>query len=334
MNTTTSIGFRTNGYAVAKLLKRAQAAMILERFGQVDPQGQNKSLTRRFRRLEALPLAIAPIAEGVAPAGQTLIVTDIICNLDQFADMVPFTDVIHDTIEDDTLADVSKLVSQQAAETKETVRFNTLKAGTNVFYGGTGTTRATVNGTITRALFRKVFRAQRRNRAQFISEIVSATAKVGTQPVSAAFFVVSHTDMDADLQDVTGFKRVEHYADSGKALPNEVGSAENFRCITNDLFGPWLAAGASGSTYLTNGTAGTTGNADVYPMLAIGENSYGIVPMQGKNAIKIYVVNPEASAADPVAQKGSVGWKMYDGCVILNDLWLARIEVGATGNPT
>jgi N4-gp56 family major capsid protein len=69
-------------------------------------------------------------------------------------------------------------------------------------------------------------------------------------------------------------------------------------------------------------------------MLAIGENSYGIVPMQGKNAIKIYVVNPEASAADPVAQKGSVGWKMYDGCVILNDLWLARIEVGATGNPT
>ena len=47
MNTTQTIGFRTNGYAVGKLLKRAQALMILERFGQVDPQGQNKSLTRK-----------------------------------------------------------------------------------------------------------------------------------------------------------------------------------------------------------------------------------------------------------------------------------------------
>ena len=333
MNTTTSIGFRTNGKAVAKLLKRAQAIMILERFGQVDPQGNNNSLTRKWRRLEALPAAIAPIAEGVAPAGQTLTVTNISVTLEQYADFVPFTDVIQDTIEDNTLQDMNKLVAQQAAETKEIVRFSALKAGTNVFYGGTGTTRATVNGTLTRGLLRKVFRAMKRNRAQFISEIIAPTAKVATEPVAQAYFTVGHTDMDADLQDITGYTRIEKYADPTKALPGESGKAENFRFILSDLFSPWLAGGASGSTYLTNGTTGT-GSADVYPMLAFGQDAYGIVPLQGKDAVKIYVVNPTASAADVVAQKGSVGWKMYDGCVILNDLWMARMEVAASQSPT
>lgn len=332
-NLTSTIGFRTEGYAVAKLLQRAQAVMILERFGQVDPQGQNKSLTRKYRRLEALPVAIAPIAEGVAPAGQTLIVTDLSCILEQYADAVPFTDVIQDSIEDNTLDDMSKLVAQQAAETKETVRFNVLKAGTNVFYGGTGTTRATVNGTLTRPLLRKIYRNLRRNRAAFITEIVAATAKIGTEPVGQAYFAVCHPDMDADIKDITGFTPVEKYADSSKALPNEIGKAENFRFITSDLFTAWLAAGASGSTYLTNGSTGT-GSADVYPVLIFGKDAYGIVPMQGKNAVKIYVVNPTATSSDPVAQKGSVGWKMYDGCIILNDLWMARAEVGASQTPT
>jgi N4-gp56 family major capsid protein len=138
--------------------------------------------------------------------------------------------------------------------------------------------------------------------------------------------------MDADIKDITGFTPVEKYSDAMKALPGEIGKAENFRFICSDLFTAWLAAGASGSTYLTNGTTGT-GSADVYPVLIFGKDAYAIVPMQGKNAVKIYVVNPTATASDPVAQKGSVGWKMNDGCIILNDLWMARAEVGASQTP-
>ena len=307
--------------------------MILERFGQVDPQGMNKSLTRKWRRLEALPQAIAPIAEGVAPAGQALIVTDVQVTLEQYADAIPFSDVLQDTIEDDTIADMAKLAGQQAAETKEVIRFNALKAGTNAFFGGTGTTRATVNGTLTRALLRRVYRSLKRNRAEFISEIIAPTAKIATEPVAPAFFACMHTDMDADAKDITGFSPIEKYSDPSKALPGEIGKAENFRFICSDLFSPWLAAGTSGSTYLTNGGTGT-GNADVYPVLVFGKDAYGIVPMQGKNAVKIYIVNPTATSSDPVAQKGSVGWKMHDGCVILNDLHMARIEVGASQTPT
>ena len=336
-NTTGSVGFRTNGYAVGRLLKRAQAIMVLERFGQVDPQGQNKSLTRKYRRLEALPLAIAPVSEGIAPSGQQLIVTDLQVTLDQYADAIPFTDVIQDTIEDNTLEDMVKLAAQQCAETKETVRFNLLKAGTNAFFAGaTATTRATVTATITRPLLRKIERALRRNRAAVISEIVAPSAKVATEPVAPAFFAVCHTDLKADIEDVTGFKPVEKYADPTKALPGEVGAQGSFRFICSDLFTPWMAAAtgaASQTTFLTNGSA-AAGSADVYPILIFGENSYGIVPMQGKNAVKINIINPEPSVADPCGQKGYVSWKMYDAAIILNDLWMARAEVAATATPT
>jgi N4-gp56 family major capsid protein len=334
MNTTQSVGFRSNGYIVGRLLVRAQAILILERFGQVDPQGLHKSLTRRYRRLEALPLAIAPVAEGVAPAGQPLIVTNIEVTLEQYADCVPFSDVLADTIEDNTLDDLSKLVAQQAAETKETVRFKTLCGGSNVFYAG-GTTRATVTATVSRSLFRKIYRSMKRNRAQFIGEVVAATAKIATEPVGQAYFAVCHTDLDADIKDCSGFVPVEKYSDHMKSLPGEIGKVENIRFICSDLFTPWLAAatGASGqSTFLTSGGTGT-GSADVYPILIFGENAYGIVPLQGKNAVKIYVVNPTATASDPVAQKGSVGWKMMDGTVILNDYWMARAEVLASQTP-
>lgn len=329
MNTTGSIGYRTNGWAVGKLLKRAQALMVLERFGQIDPQGMNKSATRKYRRIEAFPVAIAPIAEGIAPAGQSMIVTDLSVTLQQYADACPFTDMIQDTIEDNTLDDLTKAVAQQAAETKEVVRFNSIKGGSNVYYGGTGTTRATVNGAITRGILRKVYRSLKRNRAAYISEVIAATAKIGTQPVSAAYFGVGHTDLDSDFQDITGWKRSEIYSETTGRMPGEIGNVENFRFILSDLFTPWAASGLSTSTLLTNG-GNATGACDVYPILIFGQDSYGIVPLQGKDAVKIYVVNPTATSADPVAQKGSVGWKMMDAALILNDMWMARVEVGAT----
>lgn len=334
-NTTSSIGFRTNGYAVAKLLKRGQARMILERFGQTDPQGQGKSLTRKFRRIEALPPAIAPIAEGIAPAGQQLTVTDIQCVLDQYADSIPFTDVIQDTIEDDTLNDMVKAAAQQVSETKEIIRFSVLKAGTNVFYAGSVASRLLVNGTVSRGDLRRINRSLKRNRAMRISEIIAPTAKVATEPVGEAYFAVCHTDLEADWANVPGWTPVEKYSDVSKALPNEIGKVENIRVVTSDLFSSWQAAATSvgaQTTYLSGGSA-VSGSPDVYPVLIFGQDSYAIVPLQGKNAVKINVINPSPSIADVCGQRGAVSWKMYDGCVILNELWMARYEVAATANP-
>lgn len=134
-NTTTygDISPRTGGIAKTRLLKRGQHMMVVERFGQVDPQQKNKTKIAKWRRYNSLARATAPLAEGIPPAGQKLTYTDVTAALEQYGDSVEITDVIADTHEDPVLMETMDLCGEQAAETIEELRINVLKAGTNVY---------------------------------------------------------------------------------------------------------------------------------------------------------------------------------------------------------
>ena len=323
------------GYLVARMLKRAQHKMIFERFAQVDPQPRNQSKTRRWRRYNPLPRATAPLAEGVTPQGQKLTATDVTAVLEPYGDFIELSDVVTLTHQDPVLQESTDLCGQQAAETAEVIRASHLKAGSNVFYaGGVVTTRATVNAAISRGDLRRVVRALRRARAEEISKINSATVKIGTTPVAPAYFAVVHPDLDPDIRTIVGFVPFEQYSDSKSALPGEIGKVESIRFIASTLNEPWLAAGAQGVNFLSNGSApAVAAQCDVYPVLIFAKDAYATVPLQGEDAAQIMVVNPKASAGDPLGQRGSVGWKMMHTVAILQDLNMARLEVAATANP-
>jgi len=108
------------------------------------------------------------------------------------------------------------------------------------------------------------------------------------------------------------------------------------RFIATTNFEPWLAIGVAGTTYLSSGDVpGSSLACDVYPMIFVARNAYAIVPLQGKNAVKIAVKNPgPVSGDDPLGQRGFVSWKMWQAAAILNELWIARLEVACTANPT
>ena len=75
----------------------------------------------------------------------------------------------------------------------------------------------------------------------------------------------------------------------------------------------------------------TTGvNADVYPILYLGRDAYGIVSLKGDQAITPMVVNPKPAAGDPLGQRGTVAWKTMTAITILNDSFMSRLEVAAT----
>jgi len=101
----------------------------------------------------------------------------------------------------------------------------------------------------------------------------------------------------------------------------------NFRFVVdNNLTAYEDAGGAAGSMISTTGVS-----ADVYPFLVFGEKAYATVPLGGKGSVQVLVANPKANAAtDPLAQKGSIGWKGYTTAVITNDLWMAVGEAAVT----
>ncbi len=326
---------RTAGFAAAKLLDVGQPLMITERFGQVDPQGKNKTKTRKWRRYESFPAATSPLAEGITPEAQVPTYTDVTATLEQYGATVQLTDVIVDTHEDAVLNEMMTRCGEQAAETVETIRIAILKAGTNVYYANGVASRLLVTSPATRSDFRKIKRAFKRAKAMEISSIITASARISTTPVAAAYFAMGHTDLDADLRGVTGFAPIEQYSSSEKALPGEIGKIESIRIILTSLFSPWLAAATSisSATYLTGGTSGT-GAPDVYPIIVVARDAYAIVPLQGQNAITPMVLNPgKPDKSDPLGQRGYVSWKTMQTAAILNQNWIARLEVACTTNP-
>lgn len=335
LNVFGDISPRTAAYAAVRLLTRGQHDMVTERFGQSKPIPKKHSKVIKFRRYESLPRATAPLSEGIPPEGQNLTYTDVTATLEQYGDVIFLTDVIADTHEDDVFKESFDLCGEQASETFEVIRIAFLKGGTNVFYANSAASRSDVDAPPLRSDLRLVYRAFKRNKAQTISSIIKASANISTEPVAPAYFAMGHTDQDADVRNMDGFIPTKEYSNSDKALPAEVGSVDQFRIILTALFEPWDAAGASGQTYLSSGDAVSTDTAcDVYPMVIVAKNSYGIVPLQGKHVVKPAVKNPgEPTKDDPLGQKGFVSWKAYQAGLILNQLWAARLEGGATAVP-
>jgi len=337
MSKTTSgdISQRTTTYAVAKLLKRAQNLMVLERFAQVDPQPKNKGLSRKYRRYNSLVPATSPVAEGVTPSGQKLTYTDVICNLEQFGDILETTDVIKDTHEDNILQVNMELCGEQIADTMELIRYYKLRAGTNASFANGVAGRGFVVSPAVAGDFNKIIRLFLRNKAKPISKIISATANVATEPVAPAYFGICHTDCIYDISKVAGFLAMEKYADSTKILPGEFGKIGSIRFIASALLAPWQAVGGSSSTMYHDGAVPSGAQlADVYPIIILAEDAFGSVPLQGRESVEISVLNPEKKdKSDVLGQRGYVGWLTYNGVVILNEQNVARLEVAVTANP-
>ena len=70
---------------------------------------------------------------------------------------------------------------------------------------------------------------------------------------------------------------------------------------------------------------------DVYPIIILGREANGLLPLKGANAIEPKVLNPGTPrGGDPLGQTGTVGWKAYFNAVILNDAWMVRLEVACS----
>lgn len=322
---------RTAAYVAADLLKRAMPYLCLEKFGQAKTLPGNKSQAITWRRYNSLPLATTALKEGVTPAGHKLTAADITATVAQYGDLVEISDVVQDTHEDPVLKEATSVISEQAAKTVETIRYNKLKACSNVFYGNSVAARSSVVTVISRADQRKIVRALERQEAQHITSVVKSTPNFNTENILPAFVAVTHVDMTSDIRGMDGFVSV---ADYGKISPfeTEIGSCEDVRYLKSTIFSPYLASGSATVTGKINSNDSTgTAKCDVYPVLYFGKDAYGIIALKGKFAIAPMVLNPGVPrGGDPLGQRGSVSWKTMQGAVILNDAWMAVGEWACT----
>ncbi|UBB15433.1 N4-gp56 family major capsid protein [Comamonas odontotermitis] len=267
------------------------------------------------------------LTEGVTPAADTLVPQDITTTIKQYGCLYELTDQVVDTYEDDVPAEMKKQCGERVGLLREMIRYGVIKSCTNVFYGGAGSSRATVDGKISLNTLRKVSRNLQANHAKRVTGILAPSVDIATKPVEASYLVFVHSDAEADIRDLPGFVHVSAYGSRKPVHAQELGSCENFRFITSPELAPYLGAGADiGSTGLMGAT-----KVDVYPFIVVGEDAWGQLALRGSDAVDpTYIPPGQKDKSDPLGQRGYVGAKFYMQCTLLNEGWMALIEAGVS----
>ena len=321
-----SISQRTAAWAATEMLAHAEPVAVLSKFGQSKPLPKNKADNVKFRRPVPFAAATTPLTEGVTPTAQAMSYEDVPVTIAQYGAVVQITDKVNDLAEDPVLKDASMLCGEQAGDTVEAITWGVVKGGTNVIYGN-GTARAQVNTAVSLNKLRAAARFLMAQRAKRLTKMLSGSTNFETKPIEAAYVAFGHTDMEADIRNLAGFTPVAAYGSRQPLCPEEVGSVESIRIILTPMLTPVLDAGSS----TLNGMKTSGTKADVYPLVIIGQEAYGLVPLKGANAITPSVINPDVKTKDdPLGQRGYVGWKTYFAAVRLNEAWLVRCEFAVT----
>ncbi len=264
--------------------------------------------------------------EGVTPLPDSIVPVDITVVIQQYSCLYGFTDKTYNLYEDDIPKAMIEQTGERVGLVNEMINWGALRAGTNQYYGGTGTSVATVNGAITLGLVRKIAKNLQANHGKAVNKMLAASADYDTSAVSEGYTVYCHTDMEPDIRDLPGFIPVEKYA-SGTPMPHEIGKCERFRFITSpDLPSTQDGGAAIGATglYSTSGTS-----IDVYPFIVLAQDAHSQIAVRGLNALDPTFLPPgEKSKSDPLGQRGYAGTSWWKAVMLENQGWMAVGNVG------
>jgi N4-gp56 family major capsid protein len=298
------------------LLRRAVPLFVHTKWAQVkDIPRKAGSLQIKFRRYGNLSYATTALTEGITPAGSQLSVTDITADVAQYGDFITVTDVLDFESEDPVLTEAAEILGDQAGGTLDVLTRNVLAAGTNVYYGGDATSRVTVAATtdlITTTLINKAVRTLKNGLARKLTRMVDASTGYATAPLNASFIGIVHPNVSYTLKDLTGFVKVENYANKNSVMEGEIGSYGEVRFIESTNAKVFSGEGASG--------------IDVYATLIFGSDAYGISRISGEAMKNIVKPLGSAGTADPLDQRATSGWKATFVAKILNNDFLVRLE--------
>jgi N4-gp56 family major capsid protein len=265
--------------------------------------------------------------------------------LKQYGSYVNTTDVQLAAAADPVLKIISERQATQAGETIDFLSYKVFRAGTQVKYVGTsasartdvdmtiGGVAPTVNdptaGTQTLASLQTAIRALENNDAGKLKSKLKASVGISTEPIRESYIAICHPDLRQDIQQLPGFVAVEKYSDQSDAIEGEIGGVEGVRFITTTQAVPFKDAGdTNGAGAGAVSTGGS--NNDVYPVLIFAEDAIGCATLGGMDSLRSKVVMPKPGPGDPLGQRGTVAWDTFYSCIILQDLWMYRLEVACT----
>jgi len=295
-----------------KLLLRAQPRLVHGRWAEIaEYKGWNIYSMRRYAQLAA---ATTALGEGTTPAETTVAnPTQVTITPAAYGSWMGYTDRHDLTSYDPVIATMSGLLGDQAGLTVDTLVRNTVTAGATADYAGGATTRATLDRQNDKIAY-----------VNWVQNYVSLLAS-NARKINGRFICIVHPyTLEAFMTDstfVTMFTRA--------------GSDAMRDGLMGTIFDCDLYISSNARSYASAGA----NSEDVYTMLFIGAESYGVAGFVGrmfdlnidgagpegenltgqeKSPLSLIINDLGETGFDPLKQRGTVGWLGYHGDSVLN----------------
>lgn len=310
-NVTTDSGLsdEMKTYYSTYLIRLAEPLLVHDQFGQKHPIPKNGGKQIEFRKYDSLPKALTPLTEGVTPDGQKLTMDTITATVVQYGGYVELSDILMLTAIDNNLMEATRLISEQAAKTLDTVTREVLNGGTNVQYaeGQVSARNALVGGQESGNHYLTI---------DAVRKAVRFLKVMNARRINGDYVGIIHPDVAYDLMSDPKWVNVKTYSDPSGIYNGEIGKIEGVRFVETSEAKVFTGAGASGR--------------DVYSTLIMGADAYGVTEITGGGLQHIVKQLGSAGTADPLNQRATCGWKATKVAERLVEQYMIRIETAST----
>ena len=244
-------------YYEKRLIDLASPKLIHDQFGDKYPIPRNSGKTVEFRKYSPLAKADTPITEGVTPDGNSLSVTSVNAEVDQYGDWIGMSDMFELSAIDNNVVQATKLLAGQAGRTLDTITREVLAGGTNVRYApkrsGTAVTEVTSRADIDKTAVLT---------PDLIFKAKADLSAMNADTIDDSYVGIIHPFAAYDLMRNEEWIDVHKYARPENIYAGEIGKIGGVRFVETSeakIFAPSeIAGGFSRLTVKTKITASTS----------------------------------------------------------------------------
>lgn len=296
-----------------QLLERTVPKLVHTMFGQVKTIPAKGGKTIEWRKFAALSTATTPLVEGALYNDlKNIVVTAITGTVNQYGDAVGFSDLVDVVSIDPLLAETTKILAEQAAQTIDELTRDVLAAGTTVEYANQAANRAAIAAGDNFLQMDGAGGTTAGGDLNDLRLIVLTMELNRARRINGFYQVITHPRVMFDIQGTTEWRELQLYNQTNRIVDGSVGEIYGLKFWTTDVAKVFSGAGAS--------------SIDVYSMLVFGEDAFGTVKLSEGNLQTIFKPLGSAGTSDPLDQQQTLGWKVTFGTKILQQAFMLRYE--------
>jgi len=292
-----------------KLLLVPTANFNYKRFSLIKKMPAHGGDTSRSRRYNPLLTAKVPLGNsGMTPPSQNLTALDIDARLSFYGTWLQLNEQVQLLAQDPVLNEATIRLGVSMRQTEDELTREVLVSTGSVINCTSGANGDTITE-LTRPDINGVTAALADANAMTVSDLIEGEDKFGSAPVRDAYWCMASTKLIGDIDACIGFTAKAQYPTQQAVLRSEYGAVANVRFVLSSI---------SSSTPVASGLGRT-----VYNNIVTGMQSYSNISVDEYNAKLIY---RSPMYNDPLAQNCTLGWKMAECPVILNDALLVNLR--------